>query len=232
MIPPVPPPLLVAEPPPPPPKVKPPVSRVSQEEVIRFPQIGAVRVSAHEGKDLELTFTDEKSGEKLLTSYLGSFQWTRSDDNYAEWNPKLRFKAISVHGLPDPLVIAIAVDPGVSDSAWQAVAVGAVRGQLERLNWETLESSNEGGFFFGDLGHGLGLGAAQWDFVWGEDEGHIGPHKYEVKFLKWTGRRFEWLKVFRTRGEFEFGEDALRANGYHFMDIKGSFPGWPGIDSE
>ncbi|SRR6266404_675169 len=223
MVPPVPGPILVAIPSPTP--IVNSVSQISQEEVISFPQIGAVRVSAHEGKGLELTFVDEKSGENLLTCYLGSYRWNWSDNPaYAESNPKLRFKAISVEGLPNPLVIGIALDPGVSDSAWEAAAVGVVNGQLERLNWETLESSNGGGFFFGDLGHGLGLGAAQWDFVWGEDEGHIGLHKYEIKLLKWNGRRFEWLKVFRTRGEYEIGEDALRANGYHFIDIKGTFP--------
>src|SRR5205809_349760 len=39
-------------------------SRVSQEQVIRFPQIGNVRVAAHEdfGNSPRLTFTDEKSG--------------------------------------------------------------------------------------------------------------------------------------------------------------------------
>jgi hypothetical protein len=209
-------------------------SRVSQEEIIRFPEIGNVRVRANEdfGKGLRLTFFDPKSGGELLTAYFGSSNWNWSGGSTAaESNPKLRFKAISIRGFPNPLIVGIAMNPGVSDSGWETAAVGVVNGELQRLTYETMETSNEGGFFFGDLGPGLGLGAAQWDFVWGEDEGHMGPHKYEVKLSKWNGRRFEWFKVFRTTREYEFGEDALRAHGYHFVDVKGMFPDWPGVDS-
>jgi len=209
-------------------------SHISQEGIVHFPEIGAVHVSAHQdfGSGLRLTFRDQRSGEELLTAYFGSSNWNWSTDSTsAERNPTLRFKTISVKGLPNPLVIGIAMNPAVSDSGWEAATIGVVNGQLERLTYETLESSNQGGFFFGDLGHGIGLGAAQWDFVWGEDEGHYGPHKYEVKLFKWNGRRFEWEKAFRTRKEYEYGEDALRANGYHFVDVKALFPDWPGLDS-
>jgi len=228
MIPPVPEPLLVANPSPTP--VVNSISKISQEEVIRFPQIGAVRVSAHEGRELELTFVDAKSGKQILTSSLGDYHWYRSDDPAdADWTPKLRFKVISIKGLPDPLVIGIAMDPGVSDSAWEAVAIGVVNGELERLNFETLEASNEGGFFFGDLGHGLGLGAAQWDFVWGEDECHPPPHKYEMKLYKWNGRRFEWEKVIRTRRQYNSPQKALLAYGFHFGNVRDLIPEWAGI---
>jgi hypothetical protein len=229
MIPPVPGPVLVANPSPTP--IVNSVSRISQEAVIRFPQIGAVRVSANEGKNMELKFIDQKSGRQILTSSLGSYHWYRSDDPAdADWNPQLRFKAISIKGLPSPLVIGIAMDPGVSDSAWQGVAIGVVNGRLERLNWETLETSNEGGFFFGDLGHGLGLGAAQWDFVWGEDECHPPPHKYEVKLYKWNGQRFDWEKVIRTRAQYNSPRAALRACGFNFVNARDLIPEWAGIN--
>jgi hypothetical protein len=204
-------------------------SLISQEATVRFPQIGNVRVRAHEEfkKYLKLEFIDPRSGDDIHTSYLGNFDWNWT--NNVEWNPKLRFKVISVKGLPDPLVVGIAMNPGGSDSGWEAVAVGVVNGQLEQLNYETLQTSNEGGFYFGDLGHGLGLGAAQWDFVWGEDEGHPPPHKYEVKLFKWNGWRFEWEKVFRTGRKYNSAQKALRAYGYHFVDIRTKFPDWADV---
>lgn len=204
-------------------------SRVSQERVIGFPEIGNVRVAAREdfGNSPRLTFTDEKSGREILSTYLGRFDcWSLSGPEAASLNPRLRFKTIAIEGLPNPLVLGIAICPGGSDSAWEAVAVGVVDGRLEQLTFETMSTSDEGGFFFGNLGHGIGVGAAQWDFVWGEDEGHPPPHKYEVKLLKWDGRRFEWYRVFRTARKFDSPNAALKAYSFHFKDIRKSFPEW------
>lgn len=83
-------------------------SRISQEGIVRFSGIGDVRVCAHEdfGTGLRLTFIDQKSGREILSTYFGNSNWNWSKDpTNAEWNPKLRFKAISVKGFPNPLVI-------------------------------------------------------------------------------------------------------------------------------
>lgn len=209
-------------------------SRVSQQSIITFPQIGKVHVSAHEdfGNSPILTFDDPKSGREILNAYVGRLDCpSLSDPGAASLNPRLRFKAISIRGLPQPLVIGVAICPGVSDSAWEAVAVGVVDGRLERLTFETMETSDEGGFFFGDLGQGIGVGAAQWDFVWGEDESHPPPHKYQIKMLKWDGRRFEWYKVVRTDKKYNSSDAALRASGFHFKDVRLGFPQWADLDS-
>src|SRR5215831_16622963 len=73
MIPPVP---LFLPDPSPTPVVTSAVPRISQEEVIRFPQVGAVRVSAHEyfGRDLSLTFTDPESGRMIQSCDFGSYR--------------------------------------------------------------------------------------------------------------------------------------------------------------
>jgi hypothetical protein len=208
-------------------------SRISQEEIVRFPKIGDVRVCANEdfGKDLRLTFSNEKSGGIIQSYDFGNSYWNWGDDSDGAWHPKLRFKAISIKGFPTPLVVGIAINPGASDSAWQAVAFGVVDGQLQLLTFETMETSDDGGFFFGDLGHGLGLGAAQWDFVWGEDEPHPPPHKYEMKLYKWNERRFEWERVIRTRRQYNSARAALRAYRFKFVDFRGLFPEWADMES-
>lgn len=206
--------------------------KISQTENVRFSGIGIVRISAHEdfGQTPRLTVTEVSSGEELLSAYFGSSAW-RSDPKLGDLNPRFRFRIVRVRGFSEPLIIGIAMDPGVSDSAWEAVVIGVINGHPEQLTYESLQTSNEGGFFVGDLGQGVGLGAAQWDFVWGEDEGHPPPHQFEVKLYRWNGWRFEWYKVFRTKKKYQSGREALRAYGLHYVDIRKSFEEWSDIDT-
>lgn len=199
--------------------------RISQESVINVRGIGRLRICAHEdfGSAPKLVFTDATSGEELLSVPMGGYQWISRED--VAVNPKLRFKIVTIKGFSSPLIIGVAINPGGSDSAWEAVAIGVVSGRLEALTYEHLTTSDEGGFFFGDLGHDVGFGAAQWDFVWGEDESHVSPHQYEIKLYKWNGWRFEWYKVFRTASH-NSGQEALQAQGLHYVDIRKSFPEW------
>ena len=165
-----------------------------------------------------------------MSAYFGSSTWS-GDPKRGDLNPRLRFKIVRIRGFSGPLIIGIAMDPGVSDSAWEAVVIGVINGHLEQLTYEYLQTSNEGGFFVGNLGEGVGPGAAQWDFVWGEDEGHPPPHQFEVRLYRWNGWRFEWYKVFRTKKKYHSGRDALRAYDLHYIDIRKTFEEWSDIDT-
>jgi len=189
--------------------------RVAQREVVRMPGVGLVRVTAYEGdEETLLVFEDAATGEKLesFTTASGSH------------GPTLRFTLVHADGLPDPMVVGLAVSPGGSDSDWGATAFAAVGGELRRVTgFEALRAGDRGGFYFGDLGGGLGPGAAVWNDVWDLDyEGHPSPHRYEVKLYKWSRarKRFEWHRVFRTRGKFDSGEAALSSVGLYFTDVR------------
>jgi hypothetical protein len=200
--------------------------RVTQETGVTMPVIGKVRVAAYQGlgDGPEVTFTSMTSGKELLAEFF-------SDDGaWSLEHGQVRFRVVRIKGLPNPIIISIGMNPGGSDSGWECVAAGVVNGELEQLTYEHLFTSNEGGFFFGDLGRGIGLGAAQWDFVWGEDEAHVSPHQYEVKLFKWDGWRFQWHKVVRTRRTYRTGETALRELGFNFKDIRKQFPEWADLD--
>jgi len=198
---------------------------VSQEALVRLPTIGRVRVQAFEplGDGAEFLFADATSGKEILSTYFS--------DNGVNDESKTRFKTISVKHPAGPLIFTIGMNPGGSDSAWEASIVGVVGGKLEELTYEHLKTSDEGGFFVGDLGHGVGFGVAQWDFVWGEDEAHVSPHQYEITLYKWNGRRFEWFRVFRTRARYTSGQAALRANGLNYTDIRKTFPDWSDVEN-
>lgn len=141
-----------------------------------------------------------------------------------------RFKIISTKQFSGPLIVAIAMAPGGSDCAWEMSVAAAVNGKLEELTYEHLETSDEGGFFVGDLGNRVGFGVAQWDFVWGEDEAHVSPHQYEIKIYKWNGGRFEWFRVFRTPAKYNSGRAALRASRLNYIDIRKTFAAWSDVE--
>jgi hypothetical protein len=202
------------------------IKRISQEEEINFDGIGLVSVSAQDIRyTAKLVFTKISSGEDLLEAYVHS-DMESYDDDHPDMNPTLKFTVKRITGLPNPLVIAVAMNPGGSDDGWESFAVGAVNGRLQQLTFEHLQINDDGGFFFGNLGGGIGLGAAQYDSVWGEDESHPPPHRYEIKLYKWNGRRFEWEKVLRTRAQYNCAHDGIRALGFHFTDIRATFSDW------
>lgn len=202
-----------------------PTRRVNQVSVIKLPRIGPVRIQAFEplGDGEELLVTDAGSGKEILSVYLSDYN---ADDR-----SQTRFKVIRLKQFPSPLIIVIGMNPGGSDSAWEASIVGVVKGKLQELTYEHLQTSNDGGFFIGDLGNGVGFGVAQWNFVWGEDEGHPPPHKYEITLYKWNGWRFEWHRVFRTRRKYNSGRAALRAYGLNYTDIRKTFPEWADVET-
>lgn len=202
-----------------------PTRRVSQEAVIKMPKIGKVRIQAFEplGDGPEFVFSDADSGKEILAEYFY--------DNGLNERSQTRFKIISVKQFAGPLIISIGMNPGGSDCGWEASIAGVVNGRLEQLTYEHLQTSNDGGFFIGDLGHGVGFGVAQWNFVWGEGEGHPPPHKYEITLYKWNGWRFEWHRMFRTRSRYNSARAALRAYGLKYVDIRKSFPEWSDLES-
>lgn len=197
--------------------------RITQQELVNFPGVGQVKISAVEtfGESTHLVFNDAKTGKLLDSEYLG-------DDALRSDNPDLpflRFRVLHIKGLPDPLVVGVGVSYGGSDNGWESVAVGAVDGTLRELTEEHLNACDEGGFFYGDLGHGRGFGAVSWNFVWG-NESHPAPHQYELKVYKWNPKTasFEWYEVLRTHAKFDDGEKAVRSLGFDLRDVRKTFP--------
>lgn len=199
------------------PRAKP--SRVAQQEAVEMPGVGRVKVTAYEtDEDTRLVFEEADTGRELLSV-------TMADDAL---NPSLRFKAMHLKGLPDPTVVGVAVSPGGSGETDELVAVASVGGELKALTRnDSFTASGRGGFHFGELGRGDGLGLAVWDYVWDYDyEAHVSPHRYEVRLYRWNkgAGRFEWARVFRTAGRFDSDAEALRSVGRRFRDVREGVP--------
>ena len=94
--------------------------KVQTSERVHFPSSGDVTVSAisKQGGLTHLIFRSPESAQYLLTSNIGSgTDWTNPivtpDPGYIA--SKLSFIVLHRTGLPDPLIVALAMSPGGSD---------------------------------------------------------------------------------------------------------------------
>jgi hypothetical protein len=197
--------------------------RINQQEIVNFPGIGRVRVSAFEtfGESPHLEFRDANTDKILDSEY---FFGDETEEGSVE-NPHLRFRVLHIKGFPEPLIVGMSATPGGDHDDWKSLSVGAVNGRLMEITSERLEGTDQGGFYYGDLGSGRGLGAASWEFV-GGNESNAAPHQYEMKIYKWNPKTasFEWYQVRRTRGKFDDGEKAVRSLGFNVRDMGLSSP--------
>lgn len=201
--------------------------RITQTLVVRFPRLGLVCVRAVEnfGERVRVEFADYETGQVIAhfpAEGAESFFFTpRPGVTFT--NPFLRLKVLRPEGLPQPLVLAVAVTPGGSGCGFNAIVIGEVGGRLKRLTREPLMTSNQGGLFVGDLGGGRGLGAAAWDYIWDFDsEGHYSAHRYEIKLYPFDPRRreFRWGGALRSRRKHGgHGDGALAEFGLKYVDL-------------
>lgn len=205
----------------------PSLPRVTQTLIVRFPRLGLVCVRAVEnfGERVRVEFADYETGQVIAhfpADGAESFFFTpRPGVTFT--NPFLRLKVLRLEGLPQPLIIAVAVTPGGSGCGFNAMIIGEVGGRLKRLTREPLMTSNLGGLFVGDLGGGRGLGAAAWDYIWDfGSEGHYSAHRYEIKLYPFDPRRreFRWGGELRsTRKHGGQGDGALAEFGLKYVDL-------------
>ena len=207
-------------------------SKVRQEETLRFPRVGEVRVRAVETRRSlpRLEFASAATGRALKIFNLGTSD-PESFKPDAGWgdspiDPFVRFRALDAEGLPRPLVFAVAVRPGGSDHTFETTLVGEAGGRLKVLTREPLLTSIQGGVFVGDLGGRYGRGVAVWVFLW-EDEAHYAAHRYEVRLYAYDARRasFRRAAVLRSRRKHLRGVDALSELGLpRYTNLLDDFP--------
>lgn len=198
-------------------------ARVAQQAVVGMPGVGRVRVTAYETEgDTRLVFEDYDSGKELRSSTMAG----------GSLNPRLRFKVTRVRGLPDLTVVAVAVSPGGSGSGYEMEAFAPVGGRIQELTCAGSFTTDEmGGFYIGDLGRGVGLGAAVWQDL-DERGAHHDPHRYKITFYKWddVDAQFELNKTITTRQEFDSDRAALRSAGLSFKDVREDAPEFNSLD--
>jgi len=203
-----------------------------QSATVDFPEIGTVRVAAIEsvGALPRLVLVQRSNGRQLLARNVGT-----AEPGYPDFYlihpgigvaaPRLRFQVLRLHGLPDPLVVAAVMLPGGSDCHYEAVAIGAVKGQLAVLTGDPLRTLAEGGICIRGSRRGQTPMLLVWNFVWGH-EGHYQPHHYEVSIFHFnaTESQFRLFLHVVSKRTYATGEEFLAGMGLRCHNLLSSFP--------
>ena len=208
-------------------KSEPAPARVVQTRRVNFSVVGEVDVNAVEqfGGPLRVEFVRPRTRELVASVPFGV---EGSDLSYypreggGGLNPFVRFEVVWVAGARHgPVVLAVAVTPGGSDCAFEALIIGVRDGRIEVMHDEPLFTNIQGGVYVGDLGRGRGPGAVVWGFLW-ETGCHYCAHRYEVRVFTFDSKKlwFEAGPVFRSKGRYEGqGEGALAELGLRYRDL-------------
>ena len=105
---------------------------------VNFPLEGSVSIEAvvKQGQQPHLIFRSSSNGKVLLSAVVGK---TADWKEYTDANDPnhvlsgLRFVVLHRHGLPDPLIVALAMYPGGSDCRYSMALFGEVEGEIREL---------------------------------------------------------------------------------------------------
>jgi hypothetical protein len=165
---------------------------------VNFPSLGNVTIEARytpilpEGdqplQSPVLIFRDQRGLElERVTFGLGK-----------DWHSALNFEPVRLPGIKDPLIIAVAVQPGGSDAQFESTVVGVVRGELRDLIDEHPTSNVQGALTIDGPDKDGKWALVSFNFIW--DSGiHYQAHPYQCTVYTWTGIGFKIEKRLKTK---------------------------------
>ncbi len=147
-----------------------------------------------------------------------SVEWSKAFAPHPEpsyTNPFMRFQAFNIRGLPNPLILAVAVAPGGSDSVYESYIIAPASGTFKLMTQGPLTNNDDGGIFIGHINKSFGFGLISWNFMWG-DEAHSEPHRYNIQIFSWDRRCqcFRYVKAFTTDKKYPGWQAAFADLGF------------------
>ncbi len=112
--------------------------KVLNSAKVNFPVEGRVAIEAivKQGEHPHILFRSASDGKLLLNAIVGKTNDWKEFTNANEPNyihEKLGLIVLHRPGLPEPLIVALAMDAGASDCRYNTALFGEVRGQLQEL---------------------------------------------------------------------------------------------------
>jgi hypothetical protein len=194
--------------------------RVAQQQAVAGFQVRALDAPGS-AKLPRLVFLDGRCHPVSLTVFGRPDPETQGSDPPPHL---LRFKVLSVAGMPDPLLLAVMASPGGSDTEFDTQVFAPEDGRFRALLPRAAISLLEGGIYLGDLGAGIGPGFALWTMAWAPGEVHADPHRYTLRRWRWTGQGFEALPTETTQQRYGDPAAALHELGVAYRDMTQDFP--------
>jgi hypothetical protein len=201
-------------------------AEVVEAKEVDFPIAGKVLVRAVEdiGNVPKLIMTNPKTGE-IVFEYENNdpeldLVLRIRDDRMPYLQAFIRFLILTSDKDLSPLILAMIVRPGGSDSSFMSVVIGEVNGKIMLLTPETIDTSAQGGIFVGNLNRRFGFGIVVWNFIW-DSGAHYSLHPYEIKLFSFSDSKFEIKLNYITKHKYHGnGVEALREIGIFAHDLR------------
>ncbi|HTX76698.1 MAG TPA: hypothetical protein VMD29_10880 [Terracidiphilus sp.] len=186
----------------------PELPKVFTSAKVAFPRIGEVSIKANvkQGSNPHLSFRSSRGG-LLLDAVVGTGKgWKESVvELQPDWvMEKLAFVVIHRPGLPDPLVVALAMDPGGSDCAYRAALFGEVSGRLKELTPDLSDHDFRGGDVLSRRPDGAWALTVYSERYQANDVHVNGPSRMEVFVYRYDSTLGQFIKT--SEKETEYGE--------------------------
>ena len=196
---------------------KPKWQGMDQSAFVEFPELGVLEIGVRAVDKHLPKLMIRDAAKKVLFQVEMGHSYDPDPGNFL-YSAAIEFKVYHIPGLPDPLLMVLALGPGGSDNRWEMMLIGVVSGKIQRL-WRTKPFSNAGGFFVGDLGKGRGVGIAEWDWSpW-----QFSTTTYSIQLSRWNERKKRFdvghLSIITKDEDFETLDD----RGLEFLDQKDDF---------
>ncbi len=143
-----------------------------------------------------------------------------------QFNGYVRLREIRPAGMPTPLLLAVAVTTGGSDSLFETALIGEVEGRVTDLWPQHWQMNILDDLCVGSLGPKKPIGVAGFKFTWGGDPGesHYAPHRYKITLYKWQRNRLVRAGAQLNGRRVPSWGDAAKEGGFQCRGELHSFP--------
>jgi hypothetical protein len=143
-----------------------------------------------------------------------------------QFNGYVRMKPVTAAGFPSPVLLAVGVTTGGSDSLFETAFLTGLDGRLVDLWPRHFRTNILDDVCIGYLGHGKPIGVAGFTFLLGEGPGevHYSDHKYRAMLYRWGGARLSPSGSETSPERVPTWSDAAHALGFGCEGVLHTFP--------
>lgn len=182
----------------------------SSDDTVDFPSLGATKLQSQVEQDKPMTLSAASDGSepKQIVQYklLGAGGPAKD---------YLRFAKITIPGMKDPFVAAIAFEIGGSDCHYEITVIGVSGGRLVDLFESHPSASVQDAFCIERTAKSGKPIALLFNFIWAKGETHYADHRYKVSVFNWNGPAFELARTITTEQKHATWKAAAKELGFN-----------------
>ena len=199
-----------------------PDPEIVQSQVVTFPVHGPVLVQAqkHYTHFPKIILRSRKTGQILFEHEI------QDEDGTIKDHQLLGFRVLRIKGIPTPVIFALGIVAGGSNSTFYLALIGEVDGKLTSLLDRQLDCGTQGGYYVGYLNKKYGVGFVRWTYIWDMDqEVHYDFHHYEIEVFSYINGKFTQVEKYISKKKYDdYGFGAVHELGIRARDQRSRVP--------